>query len=54
MSLDRQPGLLANLAVIRNVPLRVLAPELESQSLSQVRERLQLHPARGLALLVCS
>ncbi|MBP8261852.1 MAG: DDE transposase family protein [Verrucomicrobia bacterium] len=50
-SRSRNATLLANLALIRNVLLRVLTPELEQQSLPAVLERLHSHPARGLALL---
>jgi len=38
-------------ALLRSVLLHVLAPELETQSLPQVREQLQSRPARALALL---
>jgi predicted transposase YbfD/YdcC len=51
---SRHPKLLANLALIRNALLHVLAEELETQSLPQVRERLHSHPGRGLALLAQS
>jgi predicted transposase YbfD/YdcC len=50
-SRSRNPKLLANLALIRNALLDVLAPALAEQSLPQLRERLHSHPARCLALL---
>ena len=50
-SRSRNVTLLANLALIRNALLRVLAPELEHQSLPVLLERLHSHPGRGLALL---
>ena len=50
-SRSRNATLLANLALLRNALLRVLAPELERQSLPAVLERLHSHPARALALL---
>jgi predicted transposase YbfD/YdcC len=53
-SRSRNPTLLANLALLRKVLLGVMAPELETQSLPQLRERLQSRPARGLQLLARS
>ena len=53
-SRSRHPNLLANLALIRNALLRVLARDLETQSLPQLRERLHSHPGRCLALLAHS
>ncbi|MCX7868528.1 MAG: hypothetical protein N2322_01130, partial [Terrimicrobiaceae bacterium] len=50
-SRSRNANLLANLALIRSALLRVLAAELETQSLPQLRERLHSHPARCLSLL---
>lgn len=50
-SRSRNVTLLANLALIRNALLRVLADELEDQSLPVLLERLHSHPGRGLALL---
>ena len=50
-SRSRHPHLLANLALLRNALLRVLAPQLESQSLPALLERLHAHPGRCLALL---
>lgn len=50
-SRSRHPKLLANLALIRNVLLRVLADALEEQSLPALLERLHSHPNRGLAFL---
>lgn len=47
---SRHPLLLANLALIRNVLLQVLAERLQEQSLSQLRENLHSHPPRCLAL----
>jgi predicted transposase YbfD/YdcC len=48
---SRHPTLLANLALIRSALLQVLARDLETQSLPQLRERLHSHPARCLKLL---
>jgi hypothetical protein len=53
-SRSRNATLLANLALLRNVLLHVMAPELETQSLPQWRERLHSHPGRCLALLTPS
>ena len=53
-SRSRQPTLLANVALIRNVLLQVLAEHLQKQSLPQLRERLHSHPGRCLALLAKS
>lgn len=53
-SRSRNANLLANLALLRNVLLHVMAPELETQSLPQLRERLHSHPARCLKLLANS
>jgi predicted transposase YbfD/YdcC len=53
-SRSRNATLLANLALLRNVLLHVMAPELEHQSLPQLRERLHSHPAHSLALLASS
>lgn len=50
-SRSRNVTLLANLALIRNTLLRVLADELAVQSLPVLLERLHSHPGRGLALL---
>jgi predicted transposase YbfD/YdcC len=50
-SRSRNVTLLANLALIRNALLRVLADELERQSLPALLERLHSHPGRGLTLL---
>ena len=50
-SRSRQPRLLANLALIRNVLLHVLSEALAEQSLPQLQESLHSHPARCLALL---
>ena len=53
-SRSRNATLLANLALIRSALLQVMAPELEHQTLPQLRERLHSHPARCLALLARS
>jgi predicted transposase YbfD/YdcC len=53
-SRSRNATLLANLALLRNVLLRVLAPEVEHQSLPALLERLHSHPSRCLALLARS
>ena len=53
-SRSRQPTLLANVALIRNVLLQVLAEHLQKQSLPQLREHLHSHPGRCLALLAKS
>jgi hypothetical protein len=50
----RNATLLANLALLRNVLLEVMAPELEHQSLPPLRERLPCRPAHGLQLLARS
>lgn len=50
-SRSRHPTLLANVALIRNVLLQVLAEHLQEQSLPKLRERLHSHPGRCLALL---
>jgi len=50
-SRSRNPTLLANLALLRNLLLHVMAEALEEQSLPELRERLHSHPARCLALL---
>ena len=50
-SRSRNPRLLANVALIRNALLAVLAETLHSQSLPQLCETLHSHPARCLALL---
>jgi predicted transposase YbfD/YdcC len=53
-SRSRNATLLANLALLRNVLLHVMALELESQSLPQLRERLHSRPAHALRLLATS
>jgi predicted transposase YbfD/YdcC len=53
-SRSRNANLLANLALLRNVLLHVMAPELETQSLPQLRERLHSHPTLSLKLLATS
>lgn len=51
---SRHSKRLANLALIRNALLRVLADSLEEHSLPALLERLHSHPARCLALLARS
>ena len=51
---SRHPTLLANLALIRNVLLGVLADSLEEHSLPALLERLHSHPDRCWALLARS
>ena len=53
-SRSRQPTLLANVALIRNALLSVLAEALADQSLPELRERLHSHPTRCLELLTHS
>lgn len=53
-SRSRNATLLANLALLRNVLLAVMARELETQTLPQLRERLHSHPAQCLKLLASS
>ena len=53
-SRSRHPTLLANLALIRNTLLRVLAEALEEHSLPALHERLHSHPNRCLAFLARS
>ena len=53
-SRSRNPRLLANLALIRNALLRVLADSLAQQSLPALREHLHSRPGRCLALLARS
>jgi predicted transposase YbfD/YdcC len=50
-SRSRHATLLANVALLRNVLLAVMAAALAEQSLPELRERLHSHPARCLALL---
>ena len=50
-SRSRNACLLANVALIRNALLAVLAETLQRQSLPQLRETLHSHPGRCLALL---
>lgn len=50
-SRSRNAKLLANVALLRNVLLGVMAKALTSQSLPQLQEHLHSHPARCLALL---
>ena len=53
-SRSRNAHLLANLAFLRNVLLQVMASELATQSLPQLRENLHSHPALCLKLLASS
>lgn len=53
-SRSRNATLLANLALLRNVLLQVMAPELETQSLPQLRERLRSRPTLAFNLLARS
>ena len=53
-SRSRNATLLANLALIRNALLRMMADRLEEPSLPQLRESLHSSPARCLALLARS
>lgn len=50
-SRSRNANLLANVALIRNALLQVLAAHLEEQSLPQLRETLQSRPGQCLALI---
>ena len=50
-SRSRNPHLLANLALIRNTLLVLLADQFPNHSLPQVREHLHSRPLRCLALL---
>lgn len=50
-SRSRQPNLLANLALLRNALLAVLADHFPDQSLPQIQEQLHSRPGRCLALL---
>jgi len=52
-SRSRQPNLLANLALIRNALLLLLADHVPALSLPQIRERLHSRPTQCLNLL-CS
>jgi len=53
-SRSRNARLLANVALLRNALLAVLADPLQEQSLPQLRESLHSHPGRCLALLADS
>lgn len=53
-SRSRNANLLANVALLRNVLLQVMAPELATQSLPQLRESFHSQPAHGLKLLARS
>jgi hypothetical protein len=52
-SRSRNPNLLANLALIRNALLRLLADQYPEQSLPEVLERLHSRPGQCLQIL-CS
>lgn len=53
-SRSRNARLLANLALIRNALLQVLATHLDEQSLPEFRENLESLPSRCLAILANS
>ncbi len=53
-SRSRQTRLLANVALIRNVLLKVMSQAQEGRSLPQLRETLHSNVARCLALLVAA
>jgi predicted transposase YbfD/YdcC len=50
-SRSRQPNLLANLALLRNGLLALLADHFPDQPLPQIQEQLHSHPGKCLALL---
>lgn len=50
-SRSRHPWLLANVALLRNVLLRVISEQASDRSLPELRETLQGRPGRCLALL---
>jgi predicted transposase YbfD/YdcC len=50
-SRSRNPNLLANLALIRNALLALLADHDPDHSLPQIRERLHSHPRQCFALI---
>jgi predicted transposase YbfD/YdcC len=53
-SRSRQTRLLANVALIRNLLLKVISQAHEGQSLPQLRETLHSNVARCLALLIAA
>jgi predicted transposase YbfD/YdcC len=53
-SRSRQPNLLANVALIRNALLQILAAQIQEQSLPEFREKLQSRPGQCLALIANS
>jgi len=52
-SRSRHPNLLANLALLRNALLAILADHFDGLSLPQIREQLNAHPTQSLNIL-CS
>jgi hypothetical protein len=50
-SRSRQPNLLANLALLRNGLLAVLAVHFQARTLPQIQEQLRSRPGQCLALL---
>jgi hypothetical protein len=50
-SRSRQPNLPANMALLRNVLLAVLADHFQAQSLPQIQEQLHSRPGQCRALL---
>jgi hypothetical protein len=50
-SRSRQPNLLANLALLRNALLAILADHFPGQPLPEIQEQLHSRPGQGLALL---
>jgi predicted transposase YbfD/YdcC len=50
-SRSRNPSLLANLALIRNALLTLLADQFPDRPLPEIRERLHSHPSQCLALI---
>jgi predicted transposase YbfD/YdcC len=53
-SRSRNANLLANLALIRNALLQILADNVQEQSLPEFRENLHSQPGRCLALITNS
>jgi len=51
-SRSRNANLLANVALIRSALLHTISEHIDQQSLPELRENLQSHPARCLSLLV--
>lgn len=50
-SRSRHPNLLANMALLRNALLAVLADHFDGRSWPQIREQLNSHPNQSLNLL---